>query len=222
MARDLVIDERTAEALLGVARERSRVLTPTDATAYLDSHGIAVARASDASATRPQRVDLAFLFVDIDDSMPLLEALGDADYYSLLALHNEAIESTVRANGGEVVKHTGDGYFATFRNPSTAVGCALAIQSRFPIALGHAPSTPMLVAVGVHAGEGMAARGDVYGLAVSMAARICALGDGGEVLISDKVRSVIPPGRFRFVDRGGVSLKGFSGDMRIYQALNLG
>ncbi len=220
IANELVMDERTVRSVLEGALRRTGNATAESAAVYLDQHGIDVAARRPASAQdlgARRSVDLAFLFEDIDDSSVLNEALGDDRYYELLSLHNQTVEGAIALHGGSIVKHTGDGYFATFPDTPSALRCALEIQSRFPLTLPGESDRILRVAVGVHAGEGVAARGDVFGIAVTKSARIWALAEAGEVLVSELARQRVPEGHFRFIDRGGVPLKGFSGPTRIYQ-----
>ena len=69
-----------------------------------------------------------FLFTDIVDSTRLLETLGQEKWKRLLARHNELVREQIAENGGEVVKQTGDGFFASFENPKAAIDAAVGIQ----------------------------------------------------------------------------------------------
>ena len=69
-----------------------------------------------------------FLFTDIVDSTKLLETLGDDKWKRLLARHDELVRECIAQAGGEVVKQTGDGFFASFENPKAAIDAAIAIQ----------------------------------------------------------------------------------------------
>ena len=69
-----------------------------------------------------------FVFTDIVDSTKLLETLGNEKWKRLLARHDELLRERIVDKGGEVVKRTGDGFFAAFDNPKAAVEAAVAIQ----------------------------------------------------------------------------------------------
>jgi hypothetical protein len=81
---------------------------------------------------------------------------------------------------------------------SAALECARA---------GDAAGLPLHL--GLHAGDVIRERGDVYGEAVNVAARISGAAAPGEVLVSDVVRVLARTSAgVRFVDRGGHELRG--------------
>src|SRR5688500_20129455 len=69
------------------------------------------------------------LFTDVVGSTDVKSKIGTAAYTRLLSRHNELFESLCkRFAGGEILKHTGDGYFAAFGTASDAVRFALLFQ----------------------------------------------------------------------------------------------
>ena len=125
-----------------------------------------------------------FLFTDIVDSTRLLETLGDDKWKRLLARHDELLRERITEHGGEVVKKTGDGYFASFETPKTAVDAAVAIQR----ALADEIVAPD-VRIGVHTGEAFrtgADGADYGGQDVHIAARIGAVAGPAEIVISSE------------------------------------
>ncbi|MDO8613089.1 MAG: adenylate/guanylate cyclase domain-containing protein [Dehalococcoidia bacterium] len=78
------------------------------------------------------------------------------------------------------------------------------------------------VRIGLNAGEPIAeedadGRGDLFGTAVNLAARIAGQAQGGEVLASDVVRQLVAGKGFLFADRGDVALRGFEDPVRLYE-----
>jgi class 3 adenylate cyclase len=57
---------------------------------------------------------------------------------------------------------------------------------------------------------------DVGGIAVHIGARVAALADASEVLVSSTVKDLVAGSGLRFGDRGSQSLKGVPGDWRIF------
>jgi class 3 adenylate cyclase len=65
-----------------------------------------------------------FVFTDIVNSTGLLGTLGDEKWRKLLARHDELLRERIVERGGEVIKQTGDGFFAAFENPKSAIEAA--------------------------------------------------------------------------------------------------
>ncbi len=76
---------------------------------------------------------------------------------------------------------------------------------------------PILVRVGLNAGEPIAEEDDLYGTAVNLAARIAAKAKGGEILASDVVRGLVAGKDFPFADRGRRKLRGFEEPVRLFE-----
>jgi class 3 adenylate cyclase len=138
-----------------------------------------------APSERPERVGRSFMFTDIVKSTDLLAAIGDEAWENLLAWHDQTLRSLFATHGGDVAHHTGDGFFVAFADRVSAVRCAVAIQR----ALADHRRThgfALQVRIGLHAGEGTRRGQDYSGGEVHKAARIAALGQGGEILASDE------------------------------------
>jgi class 3 adenylate cyclase len=147
-----------------------------------------------------------FLFSDIVDSTKLLSTLGDEKWKKLLARHDELVRERILGKGGEVIKQTGDGFFASFESPKAAVEAAIAIQR----ALDSEIVAPDL-RIGVHTGGAFRKSGEVSdygGEGVHVAARIGAAAGAAEILVSreslDGVASL-----FRLSEPRAQVLKGF-------------
>ncbi len=157
-----------------------------------------------AGAPDPDRVLATVLFTDIVSSTKRAAELGDARWRSVLERHDEVARSQVDRFGGRAVKSTGDGLLATFDGPAAAVQCAVAIVSAVrPLDIE--------IRAGVHTGECELLGSDVAGMAVHIAARVCALADAGEVLASRTVRDLVVGSGIGFRDRGEHELKGVPG-----------
>ena len=123
-----------------------------------------------------------FLFTDIVDSTKLLETLGDDKWKRLLARHNELVRECIADAGGEVVKQTGDGFFASFENPKAAIDAAVGIQR----ALADEIVAPD-IRIGAHSGGAFRTETDSTdygGQGVHVASRIGSAAQAGEILIS--------------------------------------
>ena len=161
------------------------------------------------------------LFTDVEGSTALTERLGDEKARELLREHERITREALKAHGGAEVKTMGDGFMTSFGSAVRALECAVAIQEAFA---GHNESAkePIKVRIGLNAGEPIAeddpgGRGDLFGTAVNMAARIAAQADGGEILVSDVVRQLVAGKKFLFSDRGETELRGFEDPVRVHE-----
>ncbi len=156
------------------------------------------------------------MFTDMEGSTGLTQRLGDARAQDLVRLHNTIVGSALYAQGGTLVKHTGDGIMASFPTASGAVDCAIAIQRAFASHNETNPGEQVNVRIGINAGEPVAEGDDLFGTAVQLASRVCARADAREILTSDVVRQLVAGKGFLFADRGEAELRGFEDPVRIY------
>jgi class 3 adenylate cyclase len=162
-------------------------------------------------APTPNRVLATVLFTDIVGSTVRAAELGDERWRRLLGEHNLVARRLIERFGGTLVDTAGDGMFATFDGPARAVRCAMAIREGMA-ELG------LEIRAGLHTGEIELQGDDVTGLAVHIGARISALAQGGEVLVSSTVRDLVVGSGLVFDDRGTHELKGVPGEWRIFGA----
>ena len=145
-----------------------------------------------------------FMFTDIVDSTKLVEVLGEAKWGKLLAWHDRTLRERIEQAGGEVIKQTGDGYFAAFRSASAAIEAAVGIQRALDELEPLAPD----VRIGLHTGGAFHKSDEDYaGHGVHVAARIGALAGGGEILASRE--SLDGGSRFALSEPRSEALKGF-------------
>jgi class 3 adenylate cyclase len=155
------------------------------------------------------RVLATVLFTDIVDSTRRAAELGDRRWRDLLDAHHSVVrERLVRFRGREI-DTAGDGFLATFDGPARGVraACAIADDVR---RLG------LEVRAGLHTGEMEVTGTKLTGIAVHIGARIAALANGGEVLVSNTVRDLVAGSGLRFEDRGLHSLKGLPGEFQLF------
>ena len=158
------------------------------------------------------------LFTDIVGSTALTQRLGDEAAMTLLRRHDEAVRDALREWGGREIKHTGDGIMASFLSASRAVGCALDVQASFSGDPSEA-GPPLQVRIGISAGEPVTDKGDLFGTAVQLAARLCASADPGGILVSHAVRELCAGKTLAFDAARDLDLRGFDTAVRAYAAL---
>ena len=115
----------------------------------------------------------------------------------MLAGHHGLIRSALAAHGGREVDTQGDGFFAVFSSPRACLAAVLAMQQALRAAVWPA-GEQVRVRMGVHCGEAEQTATGLVGLEVHRAARIAAVGYGGQVLVSESaavlVRDWLPEG----------------------------
>ncbi|HWH54804.1 MAG TPA: DUF1707 domain-containing protein [Gaiellaceae bacterium] len=163
---------------------------------------------------------LTFLFTDVESSTELLRQLGGR-YPVAIERQQELLRDAFAAQRGVVVDTQGDAFFVAFARPRNAVLAAVAAQK----SLRSEPwpdGAEVRVRMGIHTGP-VELAGDRYvGLAVHRAARICAAGHGGQVLLSEATRAMLEDDEhelreLRLRDLGSHRLKDFHRPIRIFQ-----
>jgi class 3 adenylate cyclase len=106
----------------------------------------------------------------------------------------------------------GDGFFATFDGPARAIRCALAI-------LDGVRSLGIHVRVGIHTGEVQTIDDKAGGIAVTVGARIMAVAEAGQVVVSQTVKDLVAGSGLAFEDLGERELKGVPDRWRLYRVV---
>ncbi len=158
------------------------------------------------------RVLATVLFTDIVGSTERLAELGDAGWKELLTEHDERAKREIEHAGGRYIDSVGDGLFATFDGPARAVRCARAIASAVhPLGIE--------IRAGGHTGE-IEIDGDrVRGISVHVGARVAALGQPSEILVSSTVKDLVAGSGLTFEDAGEHELKGVPDRWHLYRVV---
>jgi class 3 adenylate cyclase len=118
----------------------------------------------------------------------------------LLRKHRELVRPIFGRYGGHEIKTMGDAFLVEFDSALHATECGIEVQ-RVLHNYNKRATRKLLVRIGIHIGDVVHQKGDVYGDAVNIASRIEPLAEGGEVCISeqvyDQVRNKIAYGMVR-------------------------
>ena len=158
------------------------------------------------------RVLATVLFTDIVGSTEKAAKLGDRPWRDLLEQHHASVRRELARWRGQEVDTAGDGFLATFDGPARAIRCGLAIAA-------DARTIDLEVRAGVHTGECELLGGKVAGIAVHTGARVAALANGGEILVSQTVKDLVAGSGIEFRQRGRHEFKGVPGRWSIYAAV---
>ncbi len=162
---------------------------------------------------------LTFLNTDIEGSTLLLRSVGDARYGELLAEHHRIIRTALELHNGTEDATAGDSFFAVFSSPRECLAAAADMQRR--LSAHPWPSDAQIrVRMGVHTGEVSRNATGFVGYEVHRAARISAIGHGGQVLLSAATVALVSealPERTSIRDLGSHRLKDLGRPEVVYQ-----
>ena len=156
---------------------------------------------------------LTLLFTDVVGSTQQAAQLGDSRWARIVGDLDAFVAQRVELHRGRVVKQTGDGHLIAFDLPRDALRAAC------EIALGvHVLGVE--VRCGLHVGEvELLPDGDLGGIAVHTAARVCDAAGPHQVLVSRTVADLAAGSDFRFEDRGPHELRGVPGSWTLYEVM---
>jgi class 3 adenylate cyclase len=164
------------------------------------------------AAATGDRILATVLFTDIVGSTSRAAELGDQAWRDLVAEHDRIVRRLLDRHHGREIKTMGDGFLATFDGPARAIRAAQGMTSEVR-AIG------IELRAGIHTGECERVGEDIAGMAVNVAARVSALAQAGEVLVSGTVKDLVIGSGLSFEDRGVHGLKGVTDPWRLYAAI---
>ncbi len=174
---------------------------------------------SPAARTLPSGT-VTFLFTDIEGSTALLQRLGD-EYATVLTDHHRLLRHAFGERGGVEVDAAGDGLYFAFPSARSALLAGIAAQQAVR-AHEWTAGAAVTVRMGLHTGEALSGEGGYVGIDVHRAARICAAGHGGQLLISQTTHDLVAdelPAGITLRDLGEHRLRDLAGRQRLYQAV---
>ena len=158
------------------------------------------------------RVLATVLFVDVVGSTEYASELGDRSWRVALDRFEQVVRTALSASTtGGSSDIAGDGVLATFDGPARAIRCARRIRD-------EARRSGLEVRCGLHAGEVTRRAEGVAGIAVHIGARVSALAEPGEVLVTRTVRDLVAGSGIAFEERGEHELKGVPDRWALYAA----
>jgi basic membrane protein A and related proteins len=163
---------------------------------------------------RRKTILTTLMFTDIVGSTTVAEEMGDRRWRELLARHHRILREALRDFGGRELDTAGDGVFARFDSPGSAIRCACAIGDAVR-ELG------IEIRAGVHIGECEVFEGKLSGVNVHVGARTMGLAGAGEVLVTGGVRDLVRGAGFGFADRGLHELRGVAGEWQLFEVTSI-
>jgi class 3 adenylate cyclase/pimeloyl-ACP methyl ester carboxylesterase len=151
------------------------------------------------------------LFTDIVASTEHQLRLGDHGWKDLVERHHMIVRGLLDDWRGVENDTAGDGFYATFDGPARAIHCAIEIRDRV-----H--ELDIEIRAGIHTGECELIDGKHAGIAVTTGARISALAEPSQVLVSQTVKDLVAGSDFTFEPAGEHELKGVPDRWRLFSA----
>jgi class 3 adenylate cyclase len=159
---------------------------------------------------------VTILFTDIEEHTALLQRIGDERGRAVLREHGAIVRAALRRHNGTEVKTRGDGFMASFVAAFHALECAIEMQRAFR-SRNATSDSPILIRIGLNAGEPIAEHDDLFGSAVILVARTASKARGGEIYVTDVVRQLAAGRSFLFSDLGETELRGFEDPVRLFE-----
>jgi len=159
--------------------------------------------------TERRRLLTTVLFTDIVDSTKRATELGDGRWRQLLGRHHTIMRRELKRHHGREIDTAGDGFFATFDQPTDAIECAEEMITQLR-------GIGVDIRAGVHMGEVEVMGPKVSGIAVHVGARVMSKAGAGEVLVSGTVRELMTGSDLEFADLGFHELKGVEPEMHLF------
>ena len=143
----------------------------------------------------------------------------EATLAALKALRSEVIDPKISAQGGRIVKTTGDGLLVEYASVVDALRCWVEIQSDIRERNKGVPDERRIeLRVGVNLGDIILDDDDIFGDGVNIAARLETIAAPGGICASravvDQVESKLP---LRFEDMGTRALKNIDTPVHVYR-----
>ncbi len=155
-----------------------------------------------------------FYLTDIENSTRLWQQHGEAMARALLR-HDALVQAHIQRHGGQVVKHTGDGFFAVFPD-GEPLACAIRTQAALARQEWGAVGE-LRVRIAIHCGEAERRGKDYFGAEVNRTARILSAAWGGQILLSQEASRRLPlPDGASLEDLGTHRLKDLERPQRLY------
>ena len=166
-------------------------------------------RDPDFDAAQGQRRYLTLLFSDLSGATSLGEQMEAEDYAGMLANLRALCRETIPRHGGHIARMQGDGVLALFGYPEPreddgrrATDAALELHAAVSALATRGPDgSPLTLHSGIHSGLVLISSGDVergrfelLGNAPNVAARLSAMAEAGELLVSEETLG--PQARF--------------------------
>jgi class 3 adenylate cyclase len=114
---------------------------------------------------------------------------------ALQLCHHEVIDAAIAVYGGRIFELAPERTLAEFTSPLAAVRCAVEIQGGLARRMAEVPAAKRIrLRIGIHYGMALVEQGELTGEALTIARRVQAVADAGEICVSRTVVEAVRRG----------------------------
>src|SRR5664279_3093356 len=158
----------------------------------------------------------AIMFTDIVGYTALMHG-DEAVATSVRARHREVFRQQHELHQGKILQYYGDGTLSVFKSAIEAAKCAIAIQTLLQ------EENPVPLRIGLHMGDIVFNKTEIYGDGVNIASRIESMGVAGAILLSGKLNDELKNHNgISTVSVGQFKLKNITNPVEVFAISNPG
>jgi class 3 adenylate cyclase len=163
--------------------------------------------------------NLTIMFTDIVGFSKIVASSSRNESEALIRQHDKILERTIKRFGGKKIKSVGDSFLSTFRSPTDAVLCSMAIQDAlWEFNKRDGVTQKIIVRIALNAGEVRLSSNDIFGEAVNVAARLESQTPAGAILLTESVYLSMNKNEVDLEALGPFEFKGIPQSVNIYRA----
>jgi len=163
-----------------------------------------------------KKIPLSIMFTDIVDSTMMSEINGEQFAQDVLHVHNAIAREAIKDFKGREIKLMGDGVFACFNTALDGAKAAIQMQRAIANFNRENPNKMFYVRIGLNFGKPIIENGDLFGMAVGRAARVCHKAGGGTIFVTRDMYEELAQSEIEFKDEGEYEFKGIVQKERVY------
>ncbi|MBD3245038.1 MAG: hypothetical protein GF335_03535 [Candidatus Moranbacteria bacterium] len=118
---------------------------------------------------------------------------------------------------GEIIKTIGDAFLVTFKSPTDAALCGIAIQKKLRQNNWFFRKNKLQIRIAINNGEVNVIDKDIYGEPVNLAARVERITEANEVYITESAYFIMNKNEFKVEEVGDFKFKGIKDEIKIFK-----
>jgi len=181
-----------------------------------DWRGKVISELLPLEGVQKKKTPLSIMFTDIVDSTMISEIKGEQFAQDILHVHNAIAREAIKEFKGREIKLMGDGVFACFNTALNGAKAAIQMQREIAKFNRENPDKMFYVRIGLNFGKPIIENGDLFGMAVGRASRVCHKAGGGAIFVTRDMYEELAQSEIEFKDEGEYEFKGIVQKERVY------